>query len=112
MWPRTSWSFSSLTRNMVLGRASRISPSISIFSSLGTAYSVVAALGLLDVDSLGALVPGLLLIAHLRPLCERTEAPAANRGVVDEEVTAAIVGRDEAVALFIVEPLDRSGRHM
>src|SRR5688572_22822565 len=34
MWPRTSWSLSSLTRNIVFGRASVISPSISIFSSL------------------------------------------------------------------------------
>src|SRR5690348_6620287 len=34
MWPRTSWPLSSLTRNIVLGRASVISPSISIFSSL------------------------------------------------------------------------------
>src|SRR3954454_1497728 len=33
MWPRTSWPLSSLTRNIVLGRASVISPSISIFSS-------------------------------------------------------------------------------
>src|SRR5918992_1847429 len=34
MWPRTSWSLSSFTRNIVFGRASVISPSISIFSSL------------------------------------------------------------------------------
>src|SRR5215213_7323737 len=34
MWPRTSWSLSSFTLNMVFGRASVISPSISIFSSL------------------------------------------------------------------------------
>src|SRR6478752_5091596 len=34
MWPSTSCPLSSLTRNMVLGRASVISPSISIFSSL------------------------------------------------------------------------------
>src|SRR6476661_397755 len=33
MWPSTSCPLSSLTRNMVLGRASVISPSISIFSS-------------------------------------------------------------------------------
>src|SRR5262245_10605775 len=33
MWPRTSWSLSSLTLNIVLGRASVTSPSISIFSS-------------------------------------------------------------------------------
>src|SRR5215510_5094881 len=34
MCPRTSWPLSSFTRNIVLGRASVISPSISIFSSL------------------------------------------------------------------------------
>src|SRR5215211_7735045 len=34
MCPRTSWSLSSLTLNIVLGRASVTSPSISIFSSL------------------------------------------------------------------------------
>src|SRR4051794_4724803 len=34
MWPSTSWSLSSFTRNIVLGRASMTSPSISIFSSL------------------------------------------------------------------------------
>src|SRR5829696_2083219 len=33
MWPRTMCSLSSFTRNIVLGRASTISPSISIFSS-------------------------------------------------------------------------------
>src|SRR6476469_4057932 len=33
MLPSTSWPLSSLTRNIVLGRASVISPSISIFSS-------------------------------------------------------------------------------
>src|SRR6476646_11061189 len=41
MWPSTSCPLSSLTRNIVLGRASVISPSISIFSSLamrGAAY--------------------------------------------------------------------------
>src|SRR6476646_5148381 len=34
MWPSTSCPLSSLTRNIVFGRASVISPSISIFSSL------------------------------------------------------------------------------
>src|SRR5918996_4689827 len=33
MCPRTSWPLSSVTRNIVFGRASVISPSISIFSS-------------------------------------------------------------------------------
>src|SRR5215208_5082353 len=30
---------------------------------------------------------------------------------MDEEVTATLVGRDEAVALLVVEPLDGSGWH-
>src|SRR3954462_12405882 len=34
MCPSTSWSLSSFTRNIVFGRASMTSPSISIFSSL------------------------------------------------------------------------------
>src|SRR5262245_66360830 len=48
MWPRTSWPLSNLTRNIVLGRASVISPSISIFSSFaigagqGSACAAVA----------------------------------------------------------------------
>src|SRR3954451_19512356 len=29
-----------------------------------------------------------------------------------EEVAAAVIRRDEAVALLVVEPLDRSGRHV
>src|SRR4051812_42618870 len=43
MWPRTSCSLSSLTLNIVLGRASVTSPSISIFSSLGMRGERVAA---------------------------------------------------------------------
>src|SRR5215212_10599937 len=35
-WPRTTWSLSSLTRNIAFGRASITSPSSSTFSSLGT----------------------------------------------------------------------------
>src|SRR5262245_48393106 len=63
MWPSTSWSLSSLTRNIVLGRASVISPSISIFSSLpmrpGAYLTVQSA-----VQSAGA-VERLLPRAHL-----------------------------------------------
>jgi hypothetical protein len=29
-----------------------------------------------------------------------------------EQVAAAFIGRDEAEALFVAEPLDRSGRHV
>src|SRR6266496_6825850 len=34
MWPRTTWPFSSFTRNVALGSVSRISPCICIVSSL------------------------------------------------------------------------------
>src|SRR5918996_1056543 len=40
MWPRTSWSLSSLTLNIVFGRASVTSPSISIFSSFAIGAEV------------------------------------------------------------------------
>src|SRR3954471_13533281 len=43
MCPRTSWSLSSFTRNIVLGRASMTSPSISILSSLAKAASKLPA---------------------------------------------------------------------
>src|SRR4051794_31679738 len=44
MWPRTWWSLSSLTLNIVLGRASVTSPSISIFSSFPTRQGYPARL--------------------------------------------------------------------
>jgi hypothetical protein len=31
---------------------------------------------------------------------------------VDEQVTLAVIRRDESVALLVVEPLDGSGRHV
>src|SRR5918992_4733630 len=116
MWPRTSWPLSSLTRNIVFGRASVTSPSISIFSSLanGTAWPPARApryaaraggpaLDLLDVDCLRALVAGLLVIRDLAVLLERLEPLAVDAGVVDEEVTVALVRGDEPVALRVVE---------
>src|SRR5262249_29115960 len=83
MWPRTSWSLSSLTLNMVLGRASVISPSISIFSSLPmqrgaymTGWSLAAQLAgagnrLLAAANLAGVLRRLELgkqLAHLGPL--------------------------------------------
>src|SRR5215213_8876661 len=70
-----------------------------------------AALDLLDVDGLGALVPVLLLVADLRALREGAVAVAADPGEVDEQVTPTLVGRDEAEALVVREPLDRAGAH-
>src|SRR3954471_17196220 len=42
MWPSTMWSLSSFTRNIVLGSASTISPSISIFSSFDIRETLAA----------------------------------------------------------------------
>src|SRR3954452_617374 len=64
-----------------------------------------------DVDSLGPLVAGLGVVGDLGPLGERLEAVAADAAVVDEQILAAVVGRDEAEALVVVEPLHGSGRH-
>src|SRR5918998_2054247 len=109
MCPSTSCPLSSWTLNMVFGRASTISPSISIFSSLGTA---VERLDGADVHRLRTLVAGLFLVLHLGVLGERLEAATVDPGVMDEQVTVSIVRRDEAVALLVVEPLDGSGRHV
>src|SRR3954454_15019418 len=77
MWPSTSCSLSSLTLNMVLGRASVISPSISIFSSLPmrrradmTGWSLAAQLagardGLLTGGDLDGVLPRLQLCKQL-----------------------------------------------
>src|SRR5207237_5036000 len=64
-----------------------------------------------DLDCLRALVAGFLLVAHLRALGQRAKAVAGDAAVVDEKVPAALVRRDEAVALVVAEPLDRASCH-
>src|SRR5687767_4217290 len=92
---------------MRLRRASTTSPSISILSS----FSAIAASDRDDVRGLGALLTLAGLELHLRTLDERLEALADDVGVVDEEILAALVRADEAIALRVVEPLDCSGCH-
>src|SRR5215207_5493003 len=75
-------------------------------------HRLVGRLDGADVHRLGTLVAGLFLVLHLRVLGQRLEALPVDAGVVHEEVTVAVVWRDEAVALFVVEPLDGSGRHL
>src|SRR6266496_1607427 len=58
--------------------------------------------------ALGAL---LLVVLDLRALGERFEAAAGDRGVVHEQVVALVVGRDEAKALVVAEPLHGSSGH-
>src|SRR5215216_3356349 len=109
MCPRTSCPLSSWTLNIVFGRASTISPSISIFSSLGT---IGGASDEAHIHRLRSLIARLLLVLHLGVLRERLEALAIDAGVVDEQVAVSIVRSDEAIALLVVEPLHGSGRHV
>src|SRR3954452_15317888 len=66
---------------------------------------------LLDVRCSRALLTLLLVVAHLRALSKRLEAAALDRGVMDEEVLAALIRSDEAEALVVVEPLNGSCCH-
>src|SRR3954453_8627807 len=66
----------------------------------------------LDVRRGGPLGTHFGVVADLRALSERLEAVAGDAAVVHEEVLALVVGRDEAEALVVAEPLDGSGCHM
>src|SRR3990172_6018944 len=96
---------------MPLRRASVTSPSSSTFSSLVAITPPFLRLDGSHVRCLRALLP----LAHLeldgRPFGERLEAVALDARVVHERILAALCGRDEAVALRIVEPLYGSGCH-
>src|SRR5579859_7495340 len=65
-----------------------------------------------DVRRRGALGALLGLKRDLRALGQRLEAAARDRGVMDEQVLARIVGRDKAVALVVAEPLRGSSWHV
>src|SRR5436305_5814903 len=118
MWPSTSCPLSSFTLNIVFGRASTTSPSISIFSSLGKPRVILAGhrgaggLDLPDVYRLRALVAGLFVVGDLGVLLERLEAVPLNAAEVDEEVAIALIWSDEAEALLVVEPLHSTRRHL
>src|SRR5262249_40471538 len=114
-------------RYMPLRNASTTSPSSSIFSSLPSAIhpppNAPLALGARAERRLGRLrddrhVRRLRAFRSLARLefnlgafGERLEAAAADLRVVDEQVLAVLFGRDEPVALCIVEPLHGSGCH-
>src|SRR3954465_4201480 len=66
----------------------------------------------LNVRSCRALGTLLRLVAHLGALAERLEAAALDRAVVNEEVLAAVVGRNESKALVVTKPLHSSCRHL
>ena len=69
----------------------------------------MAGLELPDVHGRGALVTLLGVERHARALLERPVG--RDPGLVDEQVLARLVRRDEAEALVLVEPFDRSHGH-
>src|SRR5687767_9447551 len=64
-----------------------------------------------DVSGLRALVARLRLVRHLRALVQGDVTLSLDGAVVDEQILAAVLGRDEAEALVGVEPLNCSGWH-
>src|SRR4029079_1676363 len=65
-----------------------------------------------DVHGLRSLVAALGVVGDLRAVRERLEAVGVDAGVVDEEVLATVIRRDEAEGLVVVEPLNGSGCHV
>src|SRR4051794_7760275 len=51
------------------------------------------------------------LVLDLRALGQRAEAIPRDRGEVDECVLSSVIGRDEAEALLVAEPLHDTGSH-
>src|SRR4051812_24082017 len=66
----------------------------------------------LNVRRVGPLGPILGVVADLRALRERLEAVPGDAAVVHEQVLALVVGRDEAEALVVAEPLHGSSSHL
>ena len=63
------------------------------------------------LTAFGPLSPGLRLVLHARALGERAEAVGLDVAVVHEQVLARLVGRNEAEALVVTEPLNGSCSH-
>ena len=63
------------------------------------------------VDGLGTLGPFSRLVLDARAIRQCAKAGGHDVRVVHEQVLSALVGRDEAVALRVVEPLHGPGRH-
>src|SRR4051794_10743673 len=64
-----------------------------------------------DVARLQALLAGRDRVLHLLAVGEGLEPVAGDGAVVDEHVRGAVLGRDEAEALCLVEPLDGALSH-
>src|SRR4051794_17756912 len=85
-----------------------------LLAALGIALTLAArghGSDRLDVDGFGAFFPRLGVEAHALAVVERAKALPHDAGVMDERILPALIGRDEAEALVVAEPLDGSGCH-
>src|SRR5215203_7433814 len=106
MWPRTSCSLSSLTRNIVLGRASVISPSISIFSSLAIRQAAYLTTQVLDCAPAIRDFPCILRRLQLGE--GRTHLGAGFDPQLGDDLVPAEEGRRRPLA----PPLETRGDHL
>src|SRR6478609_9470416 len=106
MWPSTSWPLSNLTRNIVLGRASVISPSISIFSSLamrGGAYLTAQVLERSrPIRHFACILGGLQL----------GEGGAELRSGLDAELGRDLVAPEQRRGRAVAAPVEGRGDHL
>src|SRR5215469_4061493 len=107
MLPQSDWEVCTRVRGREGARARTYGPRRKISSGV---FKVVLA-GDDEVDGLWpfALFVGLDLEANALAFHQRLQPRAFNSGDVDEDVAAAIVGLDEAVATLAVEKFDRAG---
>src|SRR3954453_12856012 len=106
MWPRTSWPLSSLTRNIVLGRASVISPSISIFSSLAMRRGAYLTAQVLDGT---CPVPDFPCVLRRLQLGHRG---AQLRARFDPELGRHLLAPQQGLGRAPAAPVERGGDHL
>src|SRR5215212_8274159 len=83
-----------------------------VFKSAGPGFAPSRSRGLeIDRRGLAVALVGLELVGDLLTLAQAHQARALHRRDVDEDILAAVVRLDEAVALRLVEPLHRTRFH-
>src|SRR5680860_584209 len=113
MWPRTSWSLSSLTRNIVLGRASVISPSISIFSSLPMRRGAYLTPG--SAAQPACPLEGFLARAHLARVLgglELGEQIAQLGTGRDPQIGGELAAAQQRLGRAVAAPVERRRQHL
>src|SRR3954466_808815 len=106
MWPSTSWPLSSLTRNIVLGRASVISPSISIFSSLAMRRAAYLTAQVFDRAPAVSYFPCILRCLQLG------QGRAELRTRLDPQLGRQLIASQQRSGRALATPVERGGDHL